>query len=189
MRKIYEHLLQYDEPIKLRQHIKGSRDLAILRSCSSIYHEAIQALYDLNSIMVTRNDFCRCTDAHLKTPLKLQYARHILVSSFSQSIACTLNSPEERCDVCQPSAIGLVEAFQEMPRLRTVLIDYHKHLAEMRLFRMWLGQDMSLEAFSTGTGSFAYRLEGPGLENLDIQFRCGRFGCAVISVTTRCSPL
>jgi hypothetical protein len=174
--QIYEYLLQYDQPIKLRQVIPGSRNLSILRTNQQIYREAIPVLYDLNTIIVTRNDFCKCTDANLKTPLRLDYARHLLVANFSQSIACTLNGPEGQCDVCRPSAMGLINAFREMPRLRTVLIDYHKYLAEMRLFRVRLQREteMELEPISKSPGSFAYRLKGPGVGHLDIQFKCGR---------------
>lgn len=37
--RIYEHLLTFDRPIKLRQVVPGSRDLSILRVCKQIYEE------------------------------------------------------------------------------------------------------------------------------------------------------
>ena len=75
-----------------------------------------------------------------------------------------------------PSAAGLVERLKAMPRLRTVLVDYHRHLSEMRVFREGVekGGDLELGLISTGIGSYAYKLEGPGIEGLDIQFKCGR---------------
>lgn len=174
--QIYEYLLQYSHPIKLRQIVPGSRDLALLRTNHQIYSEALPVLYDLNTIVVARNDFCKNTEASLRTPLKLDHARHLLIASFSQSIACTVNGPEGQCDVCQPSAIGLIRAFTSMPRFRSVLIDYHKHLAEMRLLKVRLEKesDMMLEPVSTGLGSYAYELRGPDIRHLQIQFKCGR---------------
>ena len=174
--RIYEYLLRFDKPVKLRQIIPGSKDLSILRTNQQIYHEALPVLYDLNTIIVTRNDFCKSTDASLKTPLKLDQARHLLIVSFSQSIVCTLNGPGEQCDVCQPSAMGLIGTLISMPRLRTVLVDYHTHLSEIRLFKEKITQhsDLELELIQTIPGSQASRLSGPGLENLDVIFRCGR---------------
>lgn len=37
--RIYEHLLTFDAPIKLRQVVPGSRDLGVLRVCQQIYQE------------------------------------------------------------------------------------------------------------------------------------------------------
>ena len=176
--RIYEHLLTFDEPIKLRQVIKGSRNLSVLRLNRQIHQETLGTLYDLNTIVVTRNDFCTYTDSNIKTPLKFDYARHLFVTSFSQSIACTPTGPDYRCEVCQPDAMGLVKSFTKMPRLQTVLVDYHRHLSEMRVFRDRLVKDgiFELVPISTGFGSYAYKLEGPGIEGLDIQFKCGRMG-------------
>lgn len=176
--RIYEYLLQYDHEIKLRQIIPGSRNLSLLRTNRQVYSEALSVLYDLNTVIVTRNDFCRNTDASLKTPLRLDHARHLLVVSLSQSIACTLNGPEGQCDVCRPSAIGLMRMFTSMLRLRTVVVDYHKHLAEMRLLkdRLEKESDIILEPASpdTGSGASKYRLAGPDVGHLDVRFVCGR---------------
>ena len=172
--KIYELILRFEHPIKLRQVIPGSRDLSLLRTSRQVYNEALPVLYDSNTIIVTRNDFCKCTDPALKTPLKLDYARHLLILSFSSSIACTLRFLDERCDVCQPSAAGLIQMLTLMPRLQTVVIDYHKHIAEMRSFREMMIRDgkLELEPIPTGLGSYAYRLIGPAVGDLHIQFIC-----------------
>ena len=174
--RIYEHLLDFDAPIKLRQVIPGSRNLAILRICRQIYEEAVSVLYDLNTVMVTRNDFCRRTDPILKTPLKLDRARHLLVTSFSQSIACTLSDSEERCSTCQPSATGFVRALTDMPRLQTVIVDYHNHVVEMGLLSDSLAESSVLELrpIATATGSHMHKLSGDGLEAVDVRFTCGR---------------
>lgn len=179
--RIYELLLQYSHPIKPRQIIPGSRDLSLLRPSRQIYSEALPVLYDLNTIVVARNDFCRNTDASLKTPLRLDLARHLLVVSLSQSIACTLNGPEGQCDVCRPSAIGLFKMFASMPRLQTVVVHYHKHVAEMNLLRDRLKRESDLvvgppASTDVRSGSCVYRLDGPAVRHLGIRFQCGR-GC------------
>lgn len=53
--EIYSYLLTFSHPLKLRQVIPGSRDLAILRINRQIHDEALSVLYDLNTIVVTRN--------------------------------------------------------------------------------------------------------------------------------------
>ena len=76
-------------------------------------------------------DFCLNTDKTLKTPLRVDQARTLLISSFSQSIACTLRGPFKRCPVCQPSAAGLWDAVRAMPKLKAVTIDFSRHVREM----------------------------------------------------------
>lgn len=53
--EIYAYLLTFAAPLKLRQVIPGSRDLAILRTNRQIHDEALGVLYELNTIVVTRN--------------------------------------------------------------------------------------------------------------------------------------
>lgn len=174
--RIYEYILTFAQPIKLRQVIPGSRNLAILRTNKQIHFEALSVLYDLNTIVVTRNDFCKNTEASLKTPLKLDHARHLLITSFSQSIACTLSGHGGQCDVCQPSASGLIEALTCMPRLRTVLVDYKNHCREMNGVRGNLEREtgLTLRFVSSDIGLGSYQLRGPGIGGLEIQFVCGR---------------
>lgn len=177
--RIYEHLLNFNNPIKLRQIIPGSRDLSFLRVCRQILNEAVPVLYDLNTIIVTRNDFCRYTDDALKTPLKLNYARHLRVVAFSQSIACTLVDPTWQCDVCQPSAMGLIKAFMAMPRLRSVVVDYRQHRSEMHAFVEQFGAELEKENLLRlrlrllRFEPMTFLLEGSAVRDLDVQFRCG----------------
>jgi hypothetical protein len=84
---------------------------------------------------MTRNDFCKSTDTRLQTPLQREFARHLHVTNFSQSIACMLAEPSEKCDVCQPVARGFIEAIFAMPRLSTVLIGNRKRTLEVEQFR------------------------------------------------------
>ena len=174
--QIYAHLLHYTHHIKRRQIVPGSRDLALLRVNKQIYDEALPVLYDVNTIIVTRNDFCKCTDAGLKTPLELGQARHLLITSFCESIACNLAGQEGRCDVCQPSATGLIEALVAMPRLRTVLVDYLKYTREMVSFEKAIETEgvYALEAVPDGSLVTPYWLRGPGIGSVGIQFKFGR---------------
>ena len=169
---IYEYLLHFDRPIKLLQVVPGPRNLAILRTNRQIYEEALSVLYDLNTVTVTRNDFCKYTDPTLKTPLKLDHARHLLMAIFYPSIACTVSGPEQQCDVCQPSAMGLILAFKSMPRLQTVLVEHSRHPTEMRLFKEQLPADegLRIETLPSGIGSEIYSLRGPAVEGMHIQF-------------------
>lgn len=54
-RQIYTYLVSFSTPLKLRQIIPGSRDLAILRTNRQVHDEALSVLYELNTIVVTRN--------------------------------------------------------------------------------------------------------------------------------------
>ena len=174
--RIYEELLQFNGPIKLRQVIPGSKNVSILRTNRQIHDEARPVLYDLNTIIVTRNDFCALTDKRLKTPLEVHHARHLLMVSFSQSIACTLAGFEEKCRVCQPSASGLMQILISMPKLRTAIVEYEKHLAEFITFTEYTRRIGTFSLIQIPeVEPHALRLGGPGTENVDIQFRCGRF--------------
>ena len=173
--RIYSHLLAFDHPIKLRQIVPGTKNLAILSTDRQIHNEALSVLYDLNTIIVTRNDFCKYTDAALQTPVKLDHARHLLMKSFSQSIMCTLKGLEDRCDVCHPSAAGLIRTLASMPRLRTVIVDYQKHVTEFEQFtgRIEAQGNLKLEEgpLDVELGCHTCRLVGPDVNGVDILFK------------------
>ena len=189
--RIYEHLLRFTQPIKLRQQVAGERDLAILRVSRQVNGEALAVLYDLNRIVVTRNDFCKLTDDRLKTPIKLNHVRHLLITSFSQSIACVLIGRERQCDVCDPSATGLIRALTSLSRIQTVLVDYHKHVVEMTKFRDTTGinDDLRLENTSSDSKTISYRLFGSAVEGILIDFICGRDWLDQFTVSERIKSL
>lgn len=181
--RIYEYLLGFDLPIKLRQIVPGSRDLAILRTSAQIYQEALPVLYDLNTIVVTRNDFCKRTDRGLKTVLQRDFARHLIVASFSRSIACTLSDADERCDVCQSSADGLIHDLTAMPRLRTVLVLYQQHIMEVTLFRQSLGYDLKIESYLAWPEYCdSFKLLGDRIGDVKILFTCGSLRQSLTSI-------
>lgn len=134
--RIYEHVLSFERPLKLRQVVAGSKNTSILRANQQIHNEALPVLYDTNTIIVTRNDFCQDTDPDLQTPLRRDQVRRLLVRNFSQSIRCSSFSGgnnmylEGCCDVCKPSATGFLAVLAALPRVQSVVIDYQNHVRE-----------------------------------------------------------
>ncbi|KAK5119405.1 hypothetical protein LTR85_007505 [Meristemomyces frigidus] len=164
---IYEYVLGFSRPLKLRQTVAGSENTTLLRTNKQIYREALPILFDINTIAVTRNDFCRKTDVSLKTPVASQHIQHLLVTNFGASIAC--NFLLDRCDVCQPSALGLLGAVNAMPQLKDVVVDYSKHVSNLKSFRK---TRVALEPQSmtyTGVGRFA--LHDEALNKVDFTFQ------------------
>ncbi|EMC95876.1 hypothetical protein BAUCODRAFT_507344 [Baudoinia panamericana UAMH 10762] len=139
--RIYELLLTFNgAPIKLRQHVSGSPDTAIIRTNRQISNEAMAVLYDLNVIVVTRNDFCLLTISALKTPVFAQHIRHLLITSFGESITCTFLSDQGKCNVCKDSAVGLLAALSSMPYLKKAYIDYSGSAQRFKRFREHWGE-------------------------------------------------
>lgn len=134
--RVYEHVLAFDRPLKLRQVVAGSKNTSILRLNSQINREAVPVFYSINTIMVTRNDFCQDTDPDLQTPFRKDQVRNLLIRNFSQSIRCSSFSGGNNmylagcCDVCKPSAFGFVAALGTLPRIQNVFVDYHHHPRE-----------------------------------------------------------
>lgn len=183
--QIYSHILSFPHPLKLRQHIPGSPLTSILRTNRQIHTEAISVLHDLNTISATRNDFCPNTDPALKTPIPTQHVRHLQITQFGESIACTY--ADVRCAVCEVSARGFVGVLaREMPKLRSVRVDFASQRQGFERFRkgsLFTGAHRSLSTRARGGAgseqrhfkieSFAigrWRLTGPGLEHLDFVF-------------------
>lgn len=179
---IYEYILRFDRPLKLRQIVAGSKNTSILRTNRQIYHEALPVLYDTNNILVTRNDFCQYTDPDLQTPLRRDQVRHLLVKNFSQSIKCSSYSGGNGmflagcCEVCQPTATGFFTALTELPRLQSVLVDYRYHGSEFRYIKDVIRRNGMLGTLKeyralTCIGMGRYRLHGTSIpEKLDIVF-------------------
>lgn len=181
--RIYEHILTFSRPLKLRQVVAGSKNTSILRANHQIYHEALPIFYDANTIIATRNDFCQDTDPELQTPLRRDHVRHLLIRNFSQSIRCSSFSGgnnlflEGCCDVCKPNAAGFIAALGALPRLKTAVIDYHNHYREFDFIKQSIRGIGSthLEArhgFTlTCTSMARFRLTSPSLPStLDITF-------------------
>ncbi|KAK4548747.1 hypothetical protein LTR36_008520 [Oleoguttula mirabilis] len=165
---IYELVLSFPRPLKLRQTVAGSENTSLLRANKQIYREALSVLYDVNTITVTRNDFCKRTHESLKTPVPSERIQHLLVTSFGESIAC--NFLLDRCDVCEPSALGFLEALKSMPQLKSVVVDYHTHTSNFRSFRESVnrtGSGCSLAC--TGVGQFT--MQAPAFTSIEFTFQ------------------
>ncbi|KAF2174161.1 hypothetical protein M409DRAFT_16429 [Zasmidium cellare ATCC 36951] len=180
---IYEHILTFPRPLKLRQVVAGSKNTAILRLNRQIASEALPIFYDANTILATRNDFCSDTGPELQTPLRKDRVRHLLIRNFSQSIRCSSFSGgnnlflEGCCDVCKPNAAGFIAALGSLPRLRTVVVDYHNHYREFEFIKQTIRGIGSTHVEAehgfalTCTHIARYRLSSPSLPpNLDITF-------------------
>ncbi|KAK5724234.1 hypothetical protein LTR17_013520 [Elasticomyces elasticus] len=174
--RIYEDVLRFDNPIKLRQHVPGSESTTILRCNRQIYHEALAVLYDINIVSVSRNvatasDFCAKTTSALQTPILAQHVKHLRFTRFSESIAC--NFLLDRCSVCQSDAKGLMELLEHgMPMLKSVTIDYSTQINAFLQFRDLVsrgGTNTIVECINIGL----YRICGGSFDNIDFTFRHG----------------
>ena len=164
--KIFEEVLKFDRPIKLRQYVAGSANTAILRTNKQVHWEARSVLHDINTVSVTRNDFCIITDASIKTPVDGQHVRHLRFTSFGGSIAC--NSLQERCPVCEDSAAGLLQALKDMPLLRSVVIDYKTQVSNFKRFWDYAHENSTSFAIEC-VGVGVYRLRGDGFDEVDFK--------------------
>ncbi|KAK4955099.1 hypothetical protein LTR10_007293 [Elasticomyces elasticus] len=167
--RIYEDVLRFDNPIKLRQHVPGSESTTILRCNRQIYHEALAVLYDVNIVSVSRNDFCAKTTSALQTPILAQHVKHLRFTRFSESIAC--NFLLDRCSVCQSDAKGLVELLEHgMPMLKSVTIDYSTQINAFLQFKDLVSQggtNTTVDCINIGV----YRVRADRLDDLDFTFR------------------
>jgi len=187
--RIYELILDFSQPIKLRQTVAGSENTTLLRVNKRMYNETLPVLFDINTVTVTRNDFCKKTDASLKCPVPSQHVRHLLIASFGESIACSFLL--DRCDVCGALAGGLFDALSAMPQLKSVTVDYRTHIANFRLFRETLGcpnnashfdPALKLDCIAVGT----YRLRGETFDNIIFTFQnipLAKIWCALSSLS------
>ena len=166
--RIYELVLTFSRPIKLRQTVAGSENTTLLRVNRQICEEALAVLYDANTIAVTRNDFCTNTDAALKTPIPSQYVRHLLVTSFNESIACNFVA---HCGGCKSSASGFLAALKAMPRLKSVHVDYATARSRFYDFKHSY-EDDRLQHTSVGV----HTLRDKDFRDVDFTFQCGAIG-------------
>ncbi|SMY25530.1 unnamed protein product [Zymoseptoria tritici ST99CH_1A5] len=154
--RVYEFVLSFEAPLKLRQVVAGSKNTGILR-CSRLTHrEALPILYDRNTILLTRNDFCRHISGELSTPMRADKIRHLLINNFSTSIKCSSLSGgngiflDGCCEVCQPSGAGFISTLASLPQMRSVVIDYSRHPSDFR----YIKKAMHLNRIPEGEHSF-----------------------------------
>ena len=164
-------LASFSGPVKLRQFVEGSGDTAILRTSRQIYGEALGVFYDVNTIAVTRNDFCNKTDASLKTPVKTECIRYLSITNFSESLACNSSVLcSNRCDVCDYHASGLLLALSKMPCLKSAVIDYQTQGVRFQQFQRYFTDfDSRLTMKCTAVG--VHKLRGQPFDGVEISFQ------------------
>lgn len=169
--RIYEHVLAFESPLKLRQVVAGSKNTGILRANRQIYSEALPVFYDVNTILATRNDFCLETGRDLQTPLRRDQVRHLLFKNISQSIRCSSFSGgndiylDGCCDVCRPDAYAFIKAVAALPRIRSVTVDYHKHQREFDFIKKVCRKDQFSQSYLQCIGMGKYKLALPSLSD------------------------
>ncbi|RMY86576.1 hypothetical protein D0864_07046 [Hortaea werneckii] len=137
--KIYELILAFNRPIKLRQTIAGSENTNILRTSKQVYEESLPVLFDINTVAVTLNDFCERTDSSLRCPVPTKRIRHMLVTSFAESIAC--NFLLDRCSICDITTEGFLRKIDSMSQLRSVIVEYQTHIGNFTRFKSFINQE------------------------------------------------
>jgi hypothetical protein len=172
--RIYEFHLTYQYPIK--EYIApGTKDLPLLRLNRQIHQEALQVLYDRNRVVVKTSYFCKNTTTSMKSPVKAEWVRHLLIANFVPSIACAFQDLGMMCDFCQASPAALVLELKALPRLRTVIVDYRGHSRDVERFKAAVrgSEDFELVPLKGDSDPFAYKLEGSGLGELLVECRWG----------------
>ncbi|KXL47912.1 hypothetical protein M433DRAFT_509422 [Acidomyces richmondensis BFW] len=157
-------------PIKLRVKVSGSPNVSLLRVSQQIHHEALPVLYDINTVVASRNDLCTKTDRSLKTPVCGQYIRQLLLAKCGKSIFCSFN---QACDVCSDACPGLIHIFSKMLRLRAVMVDFTSQQAKFRRFQDAIDTASEFhhaaKRICTSVGSYA--LAHPHLKHVDVKFQ------------------
>ncbi|GAB1725189.1 hypothetical protein NU195Hw_g6909t1 [Hortaea werneckii] len=153
--KIYELILAFNRPIKLRQTIAGSENTNILRTSKQIYEESLPVLFDINTVAVTLNDFCERTDSSLRCPVPTKRIRHMLVTSFGESIAC--NFLLDRCSICDITTEGFLGKIDSMSQLRSVVVEYQTHIGNFTRFKSFINQETCGELRCTALGTYVLR--------------------------------
>lgn len=177
--RIYEFHLTFPSPIKVSPIMLGTKDLPLLRLNRQIYREALQVLYERNRILVRYSYFCKYTSPSIKSPIKVDSVRHLLIDGFGRSPVCQLSDPAASCDVClQPYVTKLIGALQAFSRLRTVVVNYHGHREQMeRLQELVMKSEIfDLVPVEREPDPFSFKLQGPGLEKISVEFRWGMSG-------------
>lgn len=173
--RIYEFHLTFRSPIKIRYILPGTKDLPLLRLNRQIHHEALQVLYERNRVVVKWAYFCKSTSPASKSPIQVDWIRHLLIDGIGSSVMCV--SPESGmhgCNVCRQLDPGeVVKSLKAFPRLKTVVLNYHEHRTEMKRFMDKVEASDNFESVPVDGDSdpFAFRIQGPELGKIIFEFR------------------
>lgn len=171
--RIYEFCLTFASPIKIRYILPGSKDLPLLRLNRQICEGALPVLYERNRIVIKYAHFCKYTPPESKSPINPEYIRHLLIDGLGRSIICG-SRDYLGCEVCSGiDASELASNLQNFPRLRTVVFNYEGHRPEMDIFKESLQEtpQFQLVSITNPDLSFMYKLQGPELGDVSVEFR------------------
>lgn len=174
---IYEHLLQFDCPLKLQQHCLRTQlqGIAILRVSRLTYKEALPVFYELNTIAAHRYEFCRFAPAAQLT-CKTEWIRSLYVCDLDSLVPC-LTHPwppaEKRCCNCEETLFEFLMSLKFLPRIRKIYIDYCRHSHCVHALSTCLSRHRSLSSGlrMTCIGIGKYRLEGRWVGAVDFELR------------------
>ena len=172
--RIYEFCLTYSSPIKIRYIFPGTKDLPLLRLNRQIYYEALPILYERNRIAIRYSHFCKLAPLDLKSPIDPRWIRHLLIDGLGSSLICG-RKDYLGCNVCSGvDANELSMNLKMFPRLKSVVFNYRGYMPEMEAVRGRVKQTDEFELSISDPGwPYAYRLQGPKLGQVSVQFRCG----------------
>ena len=181
---IYSYALCFDVPIRLdRNPPRGMKTklAGILLACRLTYTEALPVLHELNTIVSTREEFCRFpTGREPQLSCKPDLVERLRIRDLAPSARCAArisNSAQYAtppCRVCSPSILGLVYTLSRQPRLEEVSIDYHSHNYAVRvLFEAlrFMPHNMLGTIYLTCTGIGRYTLTGSLFRNTNFTLR------------------
>ena len=116
---------------------------AILRTCRLIHQEALPVLYDtcaatVKMVAVVKMVGLYKPKAHFMSNRTL--LRHILIKHIRPCDLCT-NIMLKTCPACNPAAKALLDEVKTMPRLRSVVVDYHLQPDLLKSFASYAAND------------------------------------------------
>lgn len=171
---IHEFCLTYSNPIKIRYILPGSKDLPLLRLNRQIYEKALPVLYERNRVVIKYAHFCKITPPDIKSPINPNWIRNLLIDGIGPSLICG-SRDSLYCNVCSfIDADELATNLKAFPRLGTIVFNYHGYKPEVDRFKEKVDQidDCELVALDPDD-PFAYKLQGPKLEQISVEFRWG----------------
>lgn len=132
---IYGYALCFDTPITLDRDLKRkpkSKMARILIVNRLTYTEALPILHELNTIIISRDEFCHFpTGKRPQLTIKPELVQRLYIRDLATSPRCSAReaSPWPKtnrpCQNCRQSLLGLVNTLRLKPRLKEVSIDYY----------------------------------------------------------------
>jgi hypothetical protein len=147
-----------------------------------IYTEALPILHELNTIVISREEFCHFpTGKRPQLTVKPELVQQLYVRDLAASPRCAAReaSPWPRknrpCQNCHHSLLGLINTLRLKPRLKEVSIDYHGYRDAIRALAEGLRRRtpdyLPHEIRLVCTGIGRYQLAGDLLRGIKFELR------------------